>query len=155
MQWFSKTFNQLNANELYDILQLRVDVFVVEQTCYYPDLDDLDRLPGCRHIFAYEGGRLIGYLRCLPPGSVFNGASAIGRVVINKAARGRQLGHQLIQQGISNCTSNWPDNAIQMGAQCYLEKFYRQYDFTVVSEPFLEDGIPHVGMRREATPNNE
>lgn len=152
MQWSVKPFNQLNIHQLYDIVKLRVDVFVVEQTCYYPDLDDLDRHPDTLHVFAYDGDTLSAYLRCLPPGTVYDDDSAIGRVVVAPAARGRKIGHTLIQQGINACEQRWPDKAIHMGAQVYLQQFYRQYGFTSVSEPFLEDGIPHIGMRRNITP---
>ncbi|MFT4930077.1 MAG: ElaA protein [Phenylobacterium sp.] len=153
MQWFTKTFDQLDINQLYEILKLRVDVFVVEQTCYYPELDDLDRHEEARHVFAYEGGQLIGYLRCLAPGQVYDNDSAIGRVVIATPARGRNLGHELIQQGIIACENSWPEHNIHMSAQEHLQKYYLQHGFKTVSEPYLEDDIPHISMLREITPS--
>ncbi len=148
MQWFNCTFNQLNIHQLYEILKLRVDVFVVEQTCYYPEIDDLDRHDDTLHVFAYEGQHLIGYLRCLAPGVAYDNDAAIGRVVIAAEARGRNLGHELIQKGIIACENRWPDNAIHMSAQEHLQKYYHQHGFETVGEPYLEDDIPHIGMLR-------
>jgi ElaA protein len=149
MQWFSKSFEQLTTNELYETLQLRVDVFVVEQTCYYPEIDGLDRNVDTVHIFAREGDHTVAYLRCLAPGVVYDNDSAIGRVVIAQAARGRNLGHELIQKGIIACEQYWPDKNIHMSAQQHLQKYYHQHGFKTVGEPYLEDDIPHIGMLRE------
>ncbi|NQZ07649.1 MAG: GNAT family N-acetyltransferase [Algicola sp.] len=150
MQWYTHTFNQLTTKTLYDILKLRIDVFVVEQTCYYPDLDGIDCNDDTLHIYAFENDEIIAYLRCLAPGVVYEGESAIGRVVIAEQARGRSLGHELIQQGIKACEAAWPDNNIHMAAQEHLQKYYHQHDFKTIGEMFLEDDIPHISMVREA-----
>lgn len=153
IQWFSKPFKQLNIDQLYEILKLRVDVFVVEQTCYYPELDELDRHEDSLHVFAYQDNKLIAYLRCLAPGVVYDQDSAIGRVVIAPDARGQNLGHQLIKQGIEACEKRWPNNNIHMSAQEHLQKYYHQHGFKTVSAPYLEDDIPHISMLRKVTMN--
>jgi ElaA protein len=150
MQWFIHSFSQLSNQILHDIIRLRIDVFVVEQTCYYPDLDGLDCLPETLHVYAIEDDAIIGYLRAMAPGDVYDNESAIGRVVIAPEARGRSLGHELIKQGIAACEAKWPENAIKMGAQEHLQKYYQHHGFTTCSPMYLEDDIPHVSMIRAA-----
>ena len=148
MQWQYHHFNQLDINTLYDIIKLRIDVFVVEQTCYYPELDDLDRDSQTLHVYAYQDNLLVGYLRCLAPGIVYDQESAIGRVVTAPSARGKGLGHTLIKQGITACEKAWPNHDIHMSAQSHLQTYYHQHDFKTVGEQYLEDDIPHIGMIR-------
>lgn len=149
MNWQIKHFSELTTNELYDILKLRVDVFVVEQTCYYPELDDLDRNPDSLHVFTYKDGALAAYLRILPKETSYKEYPSIGRVVISESARGTGLGHELIKAGIDACEEHFNTSTIKISAQEHLVKFYQQHQFEVVTEGYLEDGIPHVGMLRK------
>ncbi|MEW6991112.1 GNAT family N-acetyltransferase [Colwelliaceae bacterium 6441] len=147
MHWHIKTFAQLTLDELYDALKLRIDVFVVEQTCYYPDLDNLDRHPDTLHIFSYnENNEMIAYLRILAKGQCYQEYPAIGRVIIAKQARGNGIAHQLIKQAMNTCHRVFPQQVIKISAQEHLEGFYNQHGFTKCSEMYLEDGIPHISM---------
>jgi ElaA protein len=145
--WQVKTFNQLSLNELYDALKLRIDVFVVEQTCYYPDLDDLDRHPETRHLFSYNNkGEMVAYLRILAKGVCYQEHPAIGRVIIAKQARGKGLAHELCQKSLEVCSDLFPQTTIKISAQEHLEQFYNQHGFMKCSKMYLEDGIPHISM---------
>ncbi|MCH1930866.1 GNAT family N-acetyltransferase [Shewanella sp. A25] len=147
MQWQYLTFNQLSANTLYDILKLRVDVFVVEQACAYPELDDKDRHPETIHLLGVSAnGELQAYARILPPGLSYPEAS-IGRVVVAPNARGKGLATPLMQGAIEAALNIWPSAGIQIGAQDYLKTFYQSLGFVACSEMYLEDGIPHLDMR--------
>lgn len=146
INWSVKTFSELSTDELYDLLKLRVDVFVVEQTCYYPELDELDRHPETRHLLAYQNNNLVGYLRVLPKATSYPEYISIGRVAIAKMARGSGLGHQLMKRGLSICQHNFADQSIKISAQLYLEAFYQSHGFDTVSEMYLEDGIEHIAM---------
>lgn len=154
MQWFSHSFKQLDTQTLYDILRLRVDVFVVEQTCYYPELDGLDCLDDSIHLYAVENGEVLAYLRCLSPGVAYDNDSAIGRVLTSKAARGTGIGHELLRRGIEACEKAWPNHAIHLSAQEHLQNYYAKQGFKTVTEMYLEDEIPHIGMLRPLE-NNE
>lgn len=150
MHWNNLTFNQLDINMLYDILRLRVDVFVVEQACAYPELDDKDRHPETQHLFGLSpDGELLAYARILPPGLSYPEAS-IGRVVVSPAGRGEGLAMPLMQQAIESALTTWPDAGIQIGAQDYLKNFYQKLGFVACSEMYLEDGIPHLDMRYQS-----
>lgn len=150
MHWNNLTFNQLDINMLYDILKLRVDVFVVEQACAYPELDDKDRHPETQHLFGLSpDGELLAYARILPPGLSYPEAS-IGRVVVSPAGRGKGLAMPLMQQAIESALTTWPDAGIQIGAQDYLKNFYQKLGFVACTEMYLEDGIPHLDMRYQS-----
>ena len=146
--WQIKSFEQLTTNELYDLLKLRVDVFVVEQECYYPDLDDLDREPSTLHIFNYQEDRMASYCRVLAPSVVYEGESAIGRVIVSEQFRGQNLGYELMQQATKQTDKLWPENTCHISAQQHLAKFYNSLGFEQISDMYLEDGIPHIAMRR-------
>ncbi len=146
MNWITKKFKDLTIDELYDLMKLRVDVFVVEQTCYYPELDDADRLEEAVHILGYEDGKLGAYLRCLPKGSTYEDYCSIGRVVIAEDFRGRSLGHDIMKLGNAYCEEQWPGLSIKISAQEHLQGFYGRHGFVACTEPYLEDGIPHIGM---------
>ncbi|NMP31320.1 GNAT family N-acetyltransferase [Thalassotalea sp. M1531] len=146
MDWQIKSFGQLTTDELYDFLKLRIDVFVVEQTCYYPDLDELDRHPQTLHVFCYENGKILGYLRILPKGTTYEQYNSIGRVIIAESARGTGLGHELVRVGINACQTHFSEKTIKISAQQHLSNFYQQHQFKQVTEMYLEDGIPHIGM---------
>lgn len=146
LSWQTATFNQLTPAQLYQLLRLRVDVFVVEQNCAYPELDGKDTHPDSRHVLGHSpSGELLAYARLLPPGLSYPQPS-IGRVAIAASARGSGLGHTLLQEALRQAHSAWPTQDIQIGAQLYLQGFYEGYGFMAVSGPYLEDDIPHIDM---------
>ena len=148
--WQLKHFTELSLDELYDALKLRVDVFVVEQTCYYPDLDgernQLDRHGDTLHLLGYQASQLTSYLRILPQGQSYDDFISIGRVAIAEQARGTGLGHELMTEALSACQQYFPEQNIKISAQEHLINFYQQHGFEQVSEMYLEDNIPHVAM---------
>lgn len=146
INWQVKTFSELNTNELYDILKLRIDVFVVEQTCYYADLDNLDKHPSTQHIFSSIGGRIVAYARVLPKQIRYREYVSIGRVVISEDARGSGLAHKLLTQCIAVCHELYSETSIKISAQQHLEPFYQQHGFKRVTDMYLEDNIPHIAM---------
>ena len=149
MNWHCKTFADLSVDELYDFLKLRVDDFVVEQTCYYPDLEDLDRHPQVMHLFCYEQDTMLGYCRLLPPGLAYENESAIGRVVVSEQGRGQKLGYELMAKANAEVDQLWPEQNCHISAQEHLKNFYQKLGFEQVSDMYLEDGIPHIGMVRK------
>lgn len=144
IHWECQPFAGLSLNALYRILQLRSEVFVVEQDCAYLDPDGLDMQ--AFHWMAWEGDRLIASQRCLPPGTPYL-ESSIGRIVTAPAERGRNLGRELVARGIDFNRSRWPGQAIRIGAQSRLRHFYEEFGFTVDGEPYMEDGIEHIHMQ--------
>jgi ElaA protein len=146
MNWICLTFSQLSTEQLYELIKLRVDVFVVEQTCPYPDLDNKDRAEGAHHLLGYRHGKIIAYSRLLGPGISYKNVS-FGRVAIDKSSRGTGLGQELISTALDHCQTLWPNQSIDIGAQEYLFEFYKGYGFKAISEVYLEDDIPHVDMR--------
>jgi ElaA protein len=152
--WQCKTFSALSLNQLYDALKLRIDIFVVEQTCFYPDLDGekalLDRHPQTLHLLGYQGEQLVAYLRILPKGQNYPDNVSIGRVVTATQARGGGLGHELMTEALQLCQQHFPHEQIKISAQQHLKPYYQKHGFTQVSEMYLEDGIPHIAMLREA-----
>lgn len=143
MQWEIKAFDQLSLQELYTMLTLRTNVFVVEQACPYPEVDGKD--PNCLHLLGTINGELVAYLRILPAGLIYDEVS-IGRVVIKPSHRGKGLGRLMMEQAIHCITNEWKESQIKIGAQAYLEKFYQSLGFEPVSEVYLEDDIPHLDM---------
>ena len=153
IHWIVQTFHQLERDQLYELLQLRVDVFVVEQHCAYPELDDHDRHAETRHLSGRDAmGQLIAYARVIPPGLSFAEVS-IGRFVVKKEARGEGVGHQLLCEGLKEIESIWPGTAVKVSAQDYLQKFYERYGFVPVSEVYLDYGVPHITMVRKMLKN--
>jgi ElaA protein len=148
--WQVKHFNELSLNELYDLLKLRVDVFVVEQTCYYPDLDSdkdqLDRNKETLHLLGYQNNTLVAYLRILAKGQSYDNHISIGRVAIAEQVRGTGLGHELLAKALQLCQRHHPKENIKISAQEHLVFYYQQHGFKQVSEMYLEDDIPHVAM---------
>ena len=142
--WCCKPLHELSAPDVYDILKLRAEVFVVEQQCVYLDPDGHDRRAW--HWLYRERGELLAYQRCLAPGAAYAEASAIGRIVVAAGARGRNLGRELVQRGIRFNLARWPQCRIRIGAQARLQAFYESLGFSVCSEPYLEDGIRHLEM---------
>ena len=142
-----KSFAQLSNFELYALLKLRSDVFVVEQNCVYPDLDDKDLHADTQHLLYFRGEVLVGYARCLAPGISFPDAASIGRVVVAEEARGHGLATTIMQHAIATCHSHWPEKDIVIGAQTYLQDFYTRLGFSPISPEYDEDGIMHIDMR--------
>ena len=142
--WQCLAFSELTAAQLYAILQVRSEVFVVEQNCVYLDMDGAD--PQCLHLIAWtDDMQIAAYLRLVPPGLKFTEAS-IGRVITSQIARGQGIGKQLIAKGLAQIQTSYPGQAVRIGAQQYLEKFYQSFGFITCSEMYLEDDIAHVEM---------
>lgn len=137
-------FNELSLQQLYDILQLRQEVFVVEQDCPYLDADGLDQKAW--HFMRYEGKKLVAYTRLLPAGVAYSDYAAIGRVITSSTVRGKGYGRHLMLASIQQTKTLFPEAPIKIGAQCYLLKFYQSLGFAPVGEEYLEDGIPHTAM---------
>jgi ElaA protein len=148
LDWADLDAAVLDTRTLYDVLVLRAAVFVVEQQCAYADPDGVDLEPGTRHLLGRSDGRLAAYARILPPDSAHR-TPRIGRVVVAEEERGGGLGRQLVERALASCREHHPGRAVEMGAQTYLTGFYRSLGFTEVGEPYVEDGIPHVWMRRQ------
>jgi ElaA protein len=146
IQWKIKAFESLSANELYDILRLRSEIFVVEQNCVYLDLDGKDKK--ALHLFGEFQGQIVAYSRLFKAGISFDNAS-IGRVIVDVNFRDRKWGHDLMQEAIAGIQSNFGESKITIGAQLYLKKFYESHGFVQTSEMYLEDDIPHIEMKRE------
>ncbi|MGF1712603.1 GNAT family N-acetyltransferase [Vibrio kagoshimensis] len=146
--WQCIPFSQLTTQQLYELLRLRTDVFVVEQTCPYPELDGKDTVNGVHHLLGYKDAKLVACARLLPQGVTFDNVS-IGRVTTRLSARGDGLGHQLLTQALLQTERLFPSQTIDIGAQEHLEKYYEQHGFKRISEMYLEDDIPHIDMRLE------
>ena len=142
-----KGFAELTVTELYEILRLRVDVFVVEQQCPYPEIDGKD--PAAVHLFLQDGAGIHAYLRLLPPGVSFDTGS-LGRVVVRERRQG--LGRQIVAAGIQEAKRRGMD-ALTIEAQTYVRGLYEQAGFRQISGEFLEDGIPHIRMRLAPLPD--
>jgi ElaA protein len=148
MIWRIKTFEELTTAELYAILHLRSEVFIVEQHCHYQDLDYYDQQ--AIHVQGYtEEGQLVAYTRLFAAGIKFTEAS-IGRVVSASLVRGTGAGRLLMQKSIAELESQFGKVPIRIGAQLYLQKFYESLGFEQKSEMYLEDNIPHIEMVRAA-----
>ena len=146
-QWQTMPFAQMKNDELYAVLRLRQEVFVVEQNCVYLDLDGVDLQS--THIFCMRDNQVLAYQRCLPPGLSYP-ESSLGRIVVSPAMRGRQLGRELVQRGISYNLLHWPQSNIRISAQAHLQAFYTSLGFVARGGEYLEDGIPHRQMRYTA-----
>jgi len=142
-----KSFEDLNTNELYDLLQLRSEIFVVEQDCVYQDIDGKD--DKALHILGYVDGVLAAYTRCFAPGDYFKQAS-IGRVVVRQSFRGKDYGHEIMKASMFAIQEHFHTSEIKLSAQTYLKAFYESHGFHCVGEGYLEDGIPHIGMIKNA-----
>lgn len=152
IEWQWRTFDALSNAELYTVLAARSQVFVIEQTCIFPDMDGLDT--GAQHLLGWTivaGQRqLAAYLRVLAPGVKYTEAS-IGRVLTTPAARGTGAGRALLVEGTHGADRLYPGHANRIGAQLYLEKFYQQFGYVTITAPYDEDGIMHVDMLRAAS----
>lgn len=160
--WHCKSFDDLTKLELYHILQLRVGVFIVEQYCPYPDLDDKDFQS--YHFFATANtsdvnynhsknpnnntNELLGYVRLMPIGLSYEGYASVGRVLVAHKGRGSQLGKLLMERALQQIEVIWGRVPIKISAQAYLVNFYKKFGFEPFGQPYLEDAIPHMGMIR-------
>lgn len=128
---------------MYDILQLRSRIFVVEQNCVYLDIDGKDKL--ALHLFGIYEDKIVAHARLFKSGITFDNAS-IGRVVVDRDYRDRKWGHDLMQNAIAGILEHFGESQITIGAQLYLKKFYENHGFVQSSEMYLEDDIPHIEM---------
>ena len=141
-----KKFSELSIEELYQILRLRSEVFVVEQDCVYQDLDNKDQISV--HIFIKEKNEIVAYTRIFKSGDYYKNPS-IGRVVVSKKNRGKELGKKIMISSIDYIQENIKGDKIELSAQKYLDKFYKDIGFYKIGEDYLEDGIPHQRMIKE------
>ena len=148
LAWRWCRFEDLGVNGVYDMLALRAKVFILEQGPYL-DPDGADR--HAWHLLGREevSGELLAYLRVLDPGVKFADV-AIGRVVVDARLRKQGLGHALMREGLAQCARCWPEQTVSISAQAHLQRFYNQHGFLTVSDEYLDDGIPHVDMRRSS-----
>ncbi len=146
-------FQQLSTAQLYALLKLRCEVFVVEQECIYQDIDGLDEV--AMHLLVADvSAQLLAYARILPPSTAFQEA-AIGRIVTHRSWRGKGYGRWLISQSVESARQLYPEKGIRIGAQAHLQDFYQDCGFETVGEPYDEDGILHVEMLWSGTPQTE
>ena len=144
-----KSFDQLTKEELYEILKLRQEIFIVEQNCPYLDADGKDI--EAYHVILKEEEEILAYTRLLDKGISYDNYVSIGRVINKSSARGRGLGKQVMQYSIEKIQELFPGHSIKLSAQCYLDKFYKNLGFTMVGESYLEDDIPHQAMIYDIT----
>ncbi len=146
--WVWRAYDELTTDELYDVFVLRQTVFVVEQRCAYLDADGVDRRS--RHLYTRDGtGLMVAYLRLVEPGVKYEEPS-IGRVITHPRARRSGLGRELMAEGLRAAAAFYPGAAVRIGAQSWLEDFYRSFGFERVGDEYLEDDIPHIEMFRSA-----
>ncbi len=144
--WRFARFDELSAREVHDLYRARIEVFVLEQNCPFQDIDGID--PQCWHLLGRDGaGALVAYCRIVPAGAKFAEPS-IGRVLTTAAVRGTGMGRALMREALARTTALWPGRAIRIAAQAHLERFYGEFGFARASEPYDEDGIPHIDMLR-------
>jgi len=144
--WSVKAFNGMAPRELHDVFKLRVDVFVVEQRCVYPEIDGQD--PDAHHVLGQDAnGRLVAYARILPPHG--NGPPHIGRVIVHPEKRGQHLGRHLMHTALKAVEELYGSRRSALAAQAYLVKFYGTFGYVPMSDPYDWDGIPHVDMMLE------
>ncbi|MBA3682167.1 MAG: GNAT family N-acetyltransferase [Bacteroidetes bacterium] len=144
MEFILKDFKDLSNIQLFEIYNLRSEVFIVEQNCAYQDVDNTDKV--AKHLLIMEAETLAAYARIIPPGVSYKEAS-IGRVVVKKTFRGKDLGKILMKECIREMTVLYPKQEIVISAQSYLLKFYTELGFKAEGEEYLEDNIPHTKMR--------
>ncbi|MDC3417059.1 GNAT family N-acetyltransferase [Aquibacillus salsiterrae] len=143
MEWQLRKFDELTTDELYQIIKARIDVFVVEQTCPYPELDNHDQASS--HLFLQDKTDIVAYARLIPEKNIYEEAS-IGRVLVSKSHRGKGYAKDLMEKAINILVNDWKVGAIKLHGQEYLRQFYGSLGFKEISEVYLEDNIPHVDM---------
>lgn len=145
LQWKIKRFETLSVSELYRLLQLRSEVFVVEQNCVYQDIDGKDEK--ALHLIGEDNGEIVAYARLFKPHDYFEEAS-IGRVVVRETSRAQKLGHILMREAIQLIEKHFEVTEITISAQLYLKHFYESHGFIQISDTYLEDDIPHIRMKK-------
>jgi len=150
IEWKCTPLIQLNTLQLFDLIKLRIDIFVVEQTCAYPELDEKDRHPDTLHMMGFIHDELICCARLLAP-SVSYTESSIGRFAVKKSHRHQGIGSKLMLQCLSQSHDVWPGHDIRISAQQYLQPFYSCFGYKQTSDMYLEDGIPHIEMLRKSS----
>lgn len=146
IDWRVKKFEELDVQELYAILRLRSEVFVVEQNCVFQDMDNKDQ--PSYHLMGSENNTLLAYTRLVPPGVSYEVAS-IGRVITSQASRGTGIGKELMEKSIEESVKLFGNGPIKIGAQLYLREFYSSFGFRQSSDVYDEDGIDHIEMIRQ------
>lgn len=145
LEWKIKRFEELSIRELYNLLQLRSEVFVVEQNCVYQDIDGKDEK--AYHLIGEDNGKIVAYARLFKPNDYFENAS-IGRVIVKETYRAKKTGHILMKEAIAGIETHFDQKKITISAQLYLKKFYESHGFIQTSEMYLEDDIPHIEMKK-------
>ncbi|MFI8575302.1 GNAT family N-acetyltransferase [Rossellomorea aquimaris] len=143
MNWKIKSFNELSTHELYRILQVRTQVFVVEQHCPYLEVDGKD--VHSYHLYKEENGEMVAYARLLPAGVSYKEPS-IGRVLVKEGYRGKGLASELVRRGLDFIHDELGERTVKIQAQEYLREFYGSFGFRAITETYLDDGIPHIDM---------
>ncbi len=146
LTFITKTFDELSKTELYDLLQLRAEVFIVEQNCPYQDIDGKDSK--ALHLLGFCDSILVSYARLFKPNDYFENAS-ISRVIIKEAFRDKKLGYELMHQAITEIENHFKEKIIEISAQEHLKNFYKTVGFQQTSESYSEDGIPHIRMLKK------
>jgi ElaA protein len=149
LHWVNKLFNELSTKELYQVLQLREEVFIIEQSCIYLDLDQKDF--HSLHVMGYlpNSDELVAYARLVQPGISYEEPS-IGRVLTSKKHRDKRYGKELLSTCLSIMQQEYPQHSIKISAQTYLIAFYQQFGFKTIGSPYDEDGIEHIEMLKTA-----
>ena len=145
LRWEWKAFNELSAEEMYTVLCVRQEVFVLEQECLYLDADGKDRKSF--HLMGFDGNELMAYARIVEPGVSYKEVS-IGRILSSKKARGTGAGVELMNQALTRIEEIYGKVPVRISAQSYLEKFYKKFGFEPTGKEYLEDEIPHMEMLR-------
>jgi len=145
LHWKVISFNEFTVDELYDLLQFRSQVFVVEQDCVYLDQDGKDKK--ALHVMGFKGNKICAYARLFNKGDYFD-ACSIGRVIVAEDERLYSYGHSLMEESINAIKEHYGEDRIKISAQKYLKKFYEKHGFVQTGDEYLEDGIPHIGMIR-------
>ena len=143
IEWVCLPFSELSVNQLFDLLKLRQNVFILEQTCLFPDIEDKDK--NCHHLLGYQQDELVAVLRIVPPNVSYTEPS-LGRIATARSARKNGTGRWLMQQGIQRLHELYSGQPIRIGAQYYLKNFYASFGFEVVGDAYDEDGIMHIEM---------
>lgn len=145
LQFINKAFEDLSNSELYELLKLRQEIFIVEQKCPYLDCDGVD--PACHHVLGYTNlHELAAVARIVPPGEMYSEYASIGRVAVAKKFRGNDLGRAIMREALEYCLDHFHGSEIKIMVQSYLKKFYTDLGFESSAEAFLEDEIPHINM---------
>lgn len=147
-QWELIPFQDLKNESLYALLQLRVEVFIIEQNCIFQDLDGKDQ--ACLHLLGWDGPTLVASARIVPQGVAYPDYPSIGRVVNRQSYRRKGAGKELMQEAIAHCIALYGDTGIKIGAQYYLKNFYESLGFVATGDIYDEDGIDHIKMIRPA-----